>query len=100
MEDPLLPMQRTLRIAPRRGLGAPRRAPLYALVTWLPVAIWAVATGHAHFGQSETFMSHLGLHVRCLFAIPILILSEPFGNRVLGVIIDNFPASGLIRPED
>ena len=41
VDDPPLRLQRALRIAPRAGYGAGRRAALLMLVTWAPVIVWA-----------------------------------------------------------
>jgi hypothetical protein len=101
LDDPLLRLQRFLRLAPSSGLGAPRRALFFALVGWLPVVGWAVLTGHV--GVSDwrgALVNHLGLHVRCLLAIPLLVLSGPLADRVLGMIVAEFPAAGLVREED
>ena len=101
VQDPLLRLQRALRLAPRAGFGAPRRAILLALVTWLPIMVWAVATGRLQPGSGpENLLRHFGVHVRCLLALPLLVMSEPFADRIVGFITANFLQSGLVRPED
>ncbi|MBN8511177.1 MAG: hypothetical protein J0L57_21525, partial [Burkholderiales bacterium] len=74
---------RRLRLAPRQGLGAGRRALGLALLTWLPIAAWALATGRADGpgDPGESLLRHYGVHVRCLLVIPLLILAEPMLNR-------------------
>jgi len=43
--EPPLRWQRALHLTPASGLGVGRRAVLYALLTWLPIAIWALFRG-------------------------------------------------------
>jgi hypothetical protein len=101
LDDPLLRLQRWLRLAPRHGFGAVRRSVFLVLLTWIPVMVWVVATGQLREAiRPESIVLHLGMHVRCLLAIPLLLLSEPIADRVLGILVDNFQPSGLIRSED
>ncbi len=101
VQDPWLRLQRLLRLAPREGLGARRRAVFFALLGWLPLVIWAGATGRLQNGSDpESLLRHLGVHVRCLLAIPLFILSEPWADRILALIVKNFVHSGLVRPEE
>ena len=101
VQDPWLRLQRLLRLAPRQGLGARRRAVFFALLGWLPLVIWAAATGRLqHEGDPESLLRHLGIHIRCLLAIPLFVLSEPWADRVFGLIVGNFGSSGLVRPEE
>jgi hypothetical protein len=70
---------RWLHLAPEEGLGAGRRALGLALLTWLPIAAWALATGRLGSldDSGESLLRHYGVHVRCLLVIPLLILAEP-----------------------
>lgn len=70
---------RRLHLAPVDGLAAGRRAFGLALLTWLPIALWALATGRLGDPDDagESLLRHYGVHVRCLVAIPLLILAEP-----------------------
>jgi hypothetical protein len=70
---------RRLHLAPGDGLGAGRRALGLALLTWLPIAVWAMATGRlgSPDDPDESLLRHYGVHVRCLLVIPLLILAEP-----------------------
>lgn len=74
---------RRLHLAPRQGLGAGRRALGLALLTWLPIAVWALATGRVGSldDSGESLLRHYGVHVRCLLVIPLLILAEPMLHR-------------------
>jgi hypothetical protein len=100
VDDPPLRLQRALRIAPRTGYGAGRRAALLVLVTWAPVIVWAAARGL--LGPElwgEHAIRHLGFHARCLLAIPLLVLSGPLAARVLAAMVANFVHSGLVGQE-
>src|SRR5262245_38214153 len=69
--------QRTLHLAPRDGLGIGRRAAFFALLCWLPIAVWAMLRGSFLAATvGEPLLQHYGVHVRCLLAIPLLILGE------------------------
>jgi len=101
--EPPLRWQRTLSIAPRDGLGVVRRAVFFALLSWLPIAIWAIVRGRfleAPFG--EPLLQHYGVHVRCLLAIPLLILGEATlhtaGLRYLPQFIRNGLVDAATRP--
>ena len=98
--DNELPLRwlRRLHLAPDDGLGAGRRALALALLTWLPIAAWALATGR--LGGSggaddagESLLRHYGVHVRCLLVIPLLVLAEPMLHRAARAIGARLAAS-------
>ena len=92
-----LRLHRFLHLAPSDGLGAGRRAIFYALVTWVPIMAWAAVTGHLWSGQGdEPLLQHYGVHVRCLIAIPLLILGEAQLHRTFVQLIPQFRAGGFI----
>jgi len=91
---------RALRIAPQKGLGVMRRALFFALFCWLPIAIWAWMQNRLIDNSTgEPLMAHFGIHVRCLIAIPLLILAEAPASTVIGRILQQFPKSGLVPAE-
>jgi hypothetical protein len=101
VEDPILRAQRTLKVVPRDGLAAARRAVFLAFVTWLPIMAWAVATGRLHLWGGDSFLeAALLLHVRCLIAIPLFVLAEPLAHRIVSLIAANFVHAQLVRPAD
>lgn len=100
VEDPLLRLQRAVRFAPPKGFGAIRRSVGFILISWVPIMVWAAMSGYLQSDRSDPILRHLGVHVRCLLAIPLMILSEPLANWVIGAIVGNFVPSGLIRSED
>jgi hypothetical protein len=93
----LLRWQRKLRIAPQEGLGVVRRAIFFALLTWLPIVLWALLNDRLlDASTGEPLLKHFGIHVRCLVAIPLFILSEAMAGGVLHSIIGQFRKSNII----
>ena len=91
---------RQLRIVPAGELGAGRRAVLVALVAWLPIAVWAFATGRfVSADAGEPLFQHYGIHVRCLVAIPLFILAEAVLHQHCTAIAHRFVASGVVTPD-
>lgn len=100
VQDPVLHLQRALRIVPPDQFAPLRRAIVLVIFTWAPIMVWAAFTGHLHPSvQDESILRHLGVHVRCLIGIPLFILSEPFADRVMRIVIGNFSTCGLIRDD-
>jgi hypothetical protein len=90
---------RRLGIVPADGLGACRRALLLGLLAWLPMAIWAAATGQLSRGHTDdSILAHYGVHVRCLIVIPCLVLAEATLHRVGKHIASQFVTSGVVTP--
>ena len=51
-----------------------RRAIFFALITWLPIVLWAALNERLlNAGTGEPLLKHFGIHVRCLVAIPLFI---------------------------
>ena len=69
--------QRKLGLVPEHGMGLVRRAVFFAALAWLPLAVWAFVQNRAlPGGVAEPLFTHFGVNVRCLVAIPLLILAE------------------------
>jgi hypothetical protein len=99
--DPLFRLQRAIGLIPAHGLGAGRRALLLALVTWLPIAVWAVLASRALGGAvQEPLLAHFGVHVRCLVAIPLFVLAEAVAHGVTRRLLPQFLHAGLVREAD
>ena len=89
--------QRAVHVAPRDGLGVGRRAIVFALVAWLPIALWALIRGRfIAASPGEPLLQHYGVHVRCLVAIPLLILGEATLHKAALRYFPQFISSGLI----
>jgi hypothetical protein len=98
--EPPLRWWRRLRIVPSGELGAGRRAVVVALVAWLPIAVWAFATGRwMSAAAGEPLFQHYGIHVRCLVAIPLFILAEAALHRTSRAIAHRFVSSGTVAAE-
>jgi hypothetical protein len=89
--------QRRIGLAPDNGLGVARRALFFALFTWLPIVIWAALESRLlDRAIGEPLLVHYGVHVRCLVAIPLLILAEGMALRIVRTIVSQFLENGLI----
>ena len=98
--DALIRWQRKLRIAPREGLGVVRRAIFFALVTWVPIVVWAALNRRLLESESgEPLLAHFGIHVRCLVAIPLLVLAESAAFKVIDGIVGQFRDRGIVTDE-
>lgn len=98
-DDGLSRLQGQIGLMPARGGGIKRRAILYALVAWLPlvVASWLAGTPVVHGPDSpETLLGHFGIHIRCLVAIPLLVLAEGIARKILPLCLGEFKRSGLV----
>ena len=96
--EPPLRWQQALHLAPAGRLGVARRAVFFALVSWLPLALWALLRGRFfEAAPGESLLQHFGVHVRCLVAIPLLILGEATLHRAIQHDIPQFIASGLVE---
>jgi hypothetical protein len=99
--DAAFRFQRFIGLIPKDGLGVVRRAVFYALVTWLPMAIWAW-TQHRFTSAvgSEPLLQHFGIHVRFLVALPLMIVAEAMVQLVLPRVIPYFLTSGILPPSE
>ncbi|MEJ8824683.1 hypothetical protein WKW80_22030 [Variovorax humicola] len=85
-----------LRLVPPNELGTVRRAVFLALLAWLPIVIWTVTSRRlGNIDPSESLLQHYGVHVRCLLAIPLLILAEGPVQTMLQKIVQQFHFSGI-----
>jgi len=89
--------QRAVHLAPRDDLGVGRRAAVFALVAWLPIALWALVRGRfIQAAAGEPLLQHYGVHVRCLVAIPLLILGEATLHKAALRYFPQFIKTGLV----
>ena len=99
--DALFLVQRAIGLIPREGLGVTRRILLFAMVTWSPIAIWAMLYHRALPSEAdEPLLQHFGIHIRCLVAILLLIVGEALAQAIVRRLIPQFLRSGLILEKD
>jgi hypothetical protein len=100
--DNELPLRcfRRLHLVPAEGLGTFRRAVFFALLTWVPIAVWSCLAGRfATTDTGEPLLHHFGVHVRCLLAIPLFILAESSLDRASRRLLAHFRASGAVSAD-
>jgi hypothetical protein len=96
-DEPPLHWERVLHLAPQHGLGVVRRAIVFALLTWVPIMIWSLLRGRfIDAAVGEPLLQHYGVHVRCLVAIPLLILGEATLNHAALRYLPQFITSGIV----
>jgi len=94
-------VQRAIGLIPPTGLGIVRRCLVFALITWLPMAIWALLWQRAFSGEiEEPLLRHFGVQVRCLVAIPLFLLAEAVGDLFPQRLVAYFVSSGLVADND
>ena len=99
--EALLRLQRRIGLVPADGLGVARRALALALFTWLPITVWALLSGHAlPGGAGEPLLTHFGVQVRCLVAIPLFVLAEGVAHGLTMRLVPHFVRSGLVSEAD
>ena len=69
-------------------------------ITWLPIALLALAGGKFFGGVSVPFLYDVDVHVRFLIALPMLIGAELLIHRRLRVIVGQFIERDLLAPDD
>jgi hypothetical protein len=88
----------------RSGLaGASGRLRLLGIllvVGWLPLIVISAAAGTALGGVEHPLIKDLGAWARCLIVVPIMVFAEPMADRILGIVIDLFRRTGLVREAD
>jgi hypothetical protein len=96
-DEPPLRWQRAVHLAPQSGPGVGRRAVFFALLGWVPIAVWALARGRfVHATLGEPLLQHYGVHIRCLVVIPLLILGEATFQRAAQRYLPQFITNGLV----
>ena len=95
--EPPLRWQRAVHLAPRDGRGVLRRAVFFAVLSWLPIAVWALVRARfLHATVGEPLLQHYGVHVRCLVAIPLMIVGEATLHATGLRYLPQFIRSGLV----
>ncbi|WP_087686558.1 hypothetical protein [Pandoraea sp. PE-S2R-1] len=98
--DPGFYLQRKALLIPDTGMGIVRRALIFASVTWIPLAAWALLTGRALYGAGDdTLAAHFGVHARCLIAIPLMVVAEGVAQNLMPPLLKYFIDSGLVTEQ-
>jgi hypothetical protein len=97
-EDPWQRLQRFFRLIPANGLGLGRRIAALVLVTWgVLMALAILQDAPLAAGAGEPLLRHFGVHARCLWAIPLLIIAEAMVDPRLQQVLSHFVRSGLVH---
>jgi hypothetical protein len=99
--DAVFRLQRSVGLIPRNGFGLVRRALLIALITWLPIAVWAFVRRRLFQGTvTEPLLSASGSTSAVLVALSLLVFGEGVAHGVTMRLIPCFVRSGLFRETD
>lgn len=66
-----------------------------AALTWAPLLVASLAEGFA-LGRPGAFLRDAGVHVRCLFALPVLVVAEHIVEARLRAALRYVDAAGLV----
>jgi len=77
-----------------------RRIVVLSAVTWLPLLVLTLLSGHAFGGVSVPFLTDLGAHARLLLTAPILLAADVIVHRRIRPVVGQFLERGIIAPED
>lgn len=94
-------VQRRMGLIPKDGKdGALRRTIFFCMLAWLPLVIWALATGRGiDQHQPESLLNHYSVHTRFLIALPALIFGERLARNNLRRILPKFIQMGVVPEE-
>jgi len=99
--DLLFRLQRKVGLIPEHGLGIMRRALFWALLAWLPIAVWAwMKAGFLPVEGSEPLLVHYAVNVRLLLAVPLFIMAEGMMHSTLTNLLPRLVSSGVVPPSE
>lgn len=90
----------------RIGLALPalelvaRRIVVISSICWLPLLLLSTLEGHLTGGVRDPFLLDPEVHVRFLFALPLLISSEVLVHQRMRQVVEQFTERDLIAPKD
>ena len=70
------------------------------LICWLPLLLLAAGGARLTDGVPVPFLRDFEVHIRFLLALPLLIASEVLVQSRIQKVVAQFPARGLIAPQD
>ncbi|HEX2329461.1 MAG TPA: hypothetical protein VHN74_12125 [Candidatus Angelobacter sp.] len=71
-----------------------------SLICWLPLLVLSAAEGHLTGGVRISFLRDPEVHVRFLFALPLLIASELLVHQRVRLLVAEFLKRGMIAESD
>ncbi len=78
-----------------------RRIVMLSAVTWVPLLLLSLVSGHAFGGDVEIpFLTDIEAHIRFLVALPLLIGAELIVHRRLMPAVQQFLQRHIVRAED
>src|SRR5262252_10662910 len=89
--------QQTLHLEDPINPRTSRRALLFALVSWLPLAALAAVQGLAiNVDPRRSLLLDFTVYARFLVAVPLFILGEGVADRRYSMIVNYLPRSGIV----
>src|ERR1700745_2588387 len=77
-----------------------RRAAIFVLLCWLPLAVLSLAQAHFMGGAKLFFFRDIETHVRFLVALPVLIQAEVIVHQRIRPIVKSFVERRVVPPEE
>jgi hypothetical protein len=96
---PLRRIRKAIGLVPEKGGGLALRVVVIVAIAWLPVIVGALIAGQA-LGGPDPLLRHFGVHARFLIAVPLLIFTEAFMERLIPPMVHHFATSGLVNSDN
>src|ERR1700761_1581162 len=77
-----------------------RRAAIFVLLCWLPLAVLSLAQAHFMGGAKLSFFRDIETHVRFLAALPVLILAEVIVHQRIRPVVKSFVERRVVPAEE
>jgi hypothetical protein len=77
-----------------------RRAAIFVLLCWLPLAVLSLAQAHFLGGARLSFFRDIETHVRFLVALPVLILAEVIVHQRIWPVVKSFVERRVVTAEE
>ena len=77
-----------------------RRAAIFVLLCWLPLAVLSLAQAHFMGGAKLSFFRDIETHVRFLVALPVLILAEVIVHQRIRPVVKSFVERRVVPAEE
>lgn len=78
--------------------GLRRRVAAAVLVSWVPLLVLTLWSGHATGGVAVPFLYDIEAYARFVVAVPMLLLADVVVHRELGAVVDTFRSRGIVNP--